>query len=328
MVATGAVAVKIVIAPDVFGPNGKGYQNDSADQDMANIGIDIIKTDKSAKKCEIGKLVKAKYRGYTAEGQVVTDTAQEDFINESRTFPLGADNLWKCFDLAIPQLSQGDRVKLSCPSYLAFGQKDQTSPLTGETIPGGTDITFDLDILGCNGLVTKAEMDPKKNLQPRSTTMQPDTCMYLQLIESENTGMDLVLSSQAQDASEQWPGKWAMFEEKVVDDEAQQWFYNAEKGTLHNAANPDYTLDIHEGWLYLANVNSKSAAKDKQYPKKARKWFFEDATSALTTTKDGIKMQVALWGQPKQWAWAQVLNSEEARDSSGAKLHIDYCYQR
>lgn len=171
-------------------------------------------------------------------------------------------------------------------------------------------------------------MDPKTYAQPRSTTMQNDTCMYLQLVESENTGMDLVLSSQQEDASEEWPGKWAMFEEKVVDDEAQQWFYDAAKGTLHNAANPDYTLDMHEGWLYLANLKSQSPDKDRSFPKKARKWFYEDATSALTTMKGSIKMQVGIWGQPKQWAWAQVASSEEVSASTSAKLHIDYCYQR
>ena len=295
MVAASAAAIKLDSKPDVFGPNGKGYSNDSPDQDMANIGIDIIQTDKSQPRCEVGKLVKAKWRGYTTDGKVVTDTTQEDFINESKTFSLGSSNVWKCLELAIPQLSQGDKAKVSCPSYLVFGQNDQQSPLTADIVPGGSDVIFDLDVLNCNGHVTKKEMDPKTYEQPRSTTMQPNTCMYLQLKSSQNSPLDLVLSTQAQDASDDFPGKWAMFEEKVVDDEAQQWFYDDVSGTIHNAANPDYSLDIHEGWLYVANLKSEN--KPKGFPKKARKWFYEDSTQALTTMFKGtIKEQVGIWG--------------------------------
>ena len=84
--------------------------------------------------------------------------------------------------------------------------------------------------------------------------MQPDSCMYLHLIESDNTALDLVLSSQANDVSKDFPGKWAMLEDKVIDDENQQWFYNAVEGSLTNKANPDYRLDDWDGYLYLANL--------------------------------------------------------------------------
>ena len=73
MAAAGTAAISIT--PDVFGPNGENYTNNSADQDMANIGIDIIQTDESeSKKCEVGKLVKAKIKGRTKDGALVTDT--------------------------------------------------------------------------------------------------------------------------------------------------------------------------------------------------------------------------------------------------------------
>ena len=42
--------------------------------------------------------------------------------------------------------------------------------------------------------------------------MQPDSCMYIHLVESDNTGYDLVLSSQGDDVSKDFPGKWAMIE--------------------------------------------------------------------------------------------------------------------
>ena len=73
--------------------------------------------------------------------------------------------------------------------------------------------------------------------------MQPDSCFYLHLIESDSTGLDLVLSTQPGNISDEMPGKWAMLEEFVRDDEAQSWFFNAQEGSLYNKANPDYRLD-------------------------------------------------------------------------------------
>lgn len=74
--------------------------------------------------------------------------------------------------------------------------------------------------------------------------MQPETCMYLHLVESDNTAYDLVLSTQSQDWNKKWPGKFCIFEDKVVDDPSQMWFYDESKGTLRNQANPGYYLDV------------------------------------------------------------------------------------
>jgi hypothetical protein len=40
----------------------------------------------------------------------------------------------------------------------------------------------------------------------------------LNLVESDSTGLNLVLSTQDDDANKNWPGKWAIIEEKVKDD--------------------------------------------------------------------------------------------------------------
>ena len=87
-------------------------------------------------------------------------------------------------------------MTLHCPSHLVFGTKDHNSPLTGEIIPKNSDIDFELEIVDCNRNLTPEEKNPKRYDQPKSTTMQPDSCMYLHLVESDNTGMDLVLSTQ------------------------------------------------------------------------------------------------------------------------------------
>lgn len=45
-------AIRIEATPDVFGPNGAQYSNESPSTDFANIGIDIVKKGRAgAKKC-------------------------------------------------------------------------------------------------------------------------------------------------------------------------------------------------------------------------------------------------------------------------------------
>jgi len=48
--ANSANAVKISKDADVFGPNGDDYENDNAELDMAEFGVDITKKGKG-KKC-------------------------------------------------------------------------------------------------------------------------------------------------------------------------------------------------------------------------------------------------------------------------------------
>jgi hypothetical protein len=60
----------------------------------------------------------------------------------------------------------------------------------------------------------------------------------LNLVESDSTGLNLVLSTQDDDANKNWPGKWAIIEEKVKDDLTQQWYYSDKDGSLHNGAFP------------------------------------------------------------------------------------------
>jgi len=50
LLANSANAVKISKDADVFGPNGDEYENDNAELDMAEFGVDITKKGKG-KKC-------------------------------------------------------------------------------------------------------------------------------------------------------------------------------------------------------------------------------------------------------------------------------------
>lgn len=119
-----------------------------------------------------------------------------------------------------------------------------------------------------------------------------------------------------------------MVEQKVVDDPAQQWFFNEKDGSIHNAANPDYFLDEHQGWLYVANVHHKGEHVDQDFPTTPRKWFYEGSNQALTTEVEGIKTQVAIWQQPQQWAWAEVGPAEALGNEASSKWRIEYCFDR
>ena len=105
-----------------------------------------------------------------------------------------------------------------------------------------------------------------------------------------------------------------MIEEKVVDDPAQQWYWNEKDGSMRNAANPDYRLDTITGWLYLADLKKSDEGGD-EFPKSARKWFYDSATSALTTELfEDYQVQAAIWGQPQKWAYVEVGPSEKLKD--------------
>jgi FKBP-type peptidyl-prolyl cis-trans isomerase len=45
---------------------------------------------------------------------------QED-DNRPKTFALGNADVFRCWELAIPQLKKGAKARLSCPSDLAWG---------------------------------------------------------------------------------------------------------------------------------------------------------------------------------------------------------------
>jgi len=201
---------------DVYGPNGDGYENDSATYDLSRIGVDITKKGKG-KKCTEGDWTTVSWKGYLKDGRLVTDSTQEA-DGRSKTFALGNSDVFKCWELALPSLRKGAKARLSCPADLTWGGAYTQSPMGGEPIPEHSDIDFDIVVEDCN---RTPDHNTKAEVQPRTTTMQPNACMYLHLEEGDHTGYDLVLSTEEDDFSEHWPAKYAMLEQKVLDDTAQ-----------------------------------------------------------------------------------------------------------
>lgn len=144
-----ASAIKTKAGPDVYGPNGDGYENTSAGYDLSRIGIDITERSTETKKCAPGDWTTVHWAGYLRDGREITNSRGEPG-GLPKTFSLGAREVFHCWDLAITQLHKGDKAHLSCPSYYAYGGAFTQAPLGGEPIPLHSDIDFDIEILDCN----------------------------------------------------------------------------------------------------------------------------------------------------------------------------------
>jgi hypothetical protein len=200
--------------PDVFGPNGVGYTNTDASADVANIGIDISNAG-TGDNCKVGDWTTVHWVGSLPDGRVVTDSRAEPG-GLPKTFALGASEVFRCWDLAIPQLKKGAKATLHCPSYYSWGGAYTQAPLGGAPIPLNTDVNFDIEIVDCNRTpVWTSYYD-----QPKTTTMQPNKCMWLHLEEADATANDMVLT--ASDEGD------IIVHHKEKTDKAQQWYWNAD----------------------------------------------------------------------------------------------------
>ena len=210
---TESQAIKQLSSPDVYGPNGEAYSNIDATYDLSRIGIDVTKTTKGAEACRSGDWTTVHWIGTLPDGRVVTDSRAEPG-GLPKTFALGAHEVFSCWDFAIPKLHKGDTARISCPSYYAWGGAYTQSPLGGEPIPLNTDVNFDIEVVDCNR--TPDYFTDYFN-QPKTTTMQPNKCMWLHLEESNDTGNDMVLTEQESDV---------IIHNKQTNDPTQWWTYD------------------------------------------------------------------------------------------------------
>lgn len=206
-----AMKQRTVGAPDVYGPNGDGYSNTDAAYDLSRIGISVTQAGQGAN-CKVGDWTTVHWTGTLPDGRVITDSRAEPG-GLPKTFALGAHEVFNCWDLAIPKLQQGSKARLSCPSYFAYGGAFTWAPIGGEPIPLHSDVNFDIEVVECN---RTPDFTDYFN-QPRTTTMQPNRCMWLHLQEADSTGNDMVLTEQE--------GK-AIVHHKQRGDPSQQWRWN------------------------------------------------------------------------------------------------------
>ena len=116
-----------------------------------------------------------------------------------------------------------------------------------------------------------------------------------------------------------------MVEQKVVDDESQQWYYNEKTGGIHNGEDPDYFLDFDFGWAMIADLR-KNKKTSEHFPKKVREWFYEPVTQELTTNVDGVRTSLNVMDQPKNWQSVNITPSNTLVGRETGQWRIEYCW--
>lgn len=244
-------AIRTSAGPDVYGPNGNGYSNTDASYDLSRIGINVTQ-DGKGDQCKVGDWTTIHWTATLHDGRVVSDSRAEPG-GLPKTFALGAHEVFSCWDLAIPKLKEGSKARLSCPSYYAWGGAYTWAPIGGEPIPLHSDVYFDVEVVECN---RTPEFTGYFN-QPITTTMQPNRCMWLHLVEADHTGNEMVLTEQE---------GHAIVHNKQRGDTSQQWKWN-DKQQLINIGTGKQLVD-DSGDAELATEGSV--------------WWYDSETERIT----------------------------------------------
>jgi len=271
--------------PDVYGPNGDNYKNTAPDYDLSRIGIDIT-TKGSGPKCKPGDWTTVKWDGYLKDGRHITSSASEHG-GEPKTFSLGASEVFKCWDLAITQLHQGDKAHLDCPSHYAYGTAFTWAPVGGEPVPLGSDMDFEIEVVECNRVPEFTE----QVAQPVTTTMQPGRCMYLHSVAAEEEGTPLVITCENEDrisapGFHYFPAVPCYLDEWVKENPHQEFHYEESTGYVRDDAH-HWELCSQAGYLALCDWASYSPYyAHSAFSSSHTDWLYDGVTQTLQHKTD------------------------------------------
>lgn len=193
-----------------MGKNGKDWLNNSPDYEMSQIGIDI-KTAGTGDKCKTGDWATIAWTGALTNGNIVTSSADEA-DGKPKTFTVGGAEVFKCWDNALPELKEGTKATIKCPSNQVWGSLETTSPIGNDQIPKNSDITFEIEVIHCNISPYIAPVE----VQPVTSTLQPDRCFVFH--SDQSSEVDYVLATE-----ETSNGSWRNgIVEQYVKDDAEQ----------------------------------------------------------------------------------------------------------
>ena len=120
---------------------------------------------------------------------------------------------------------------MHCPAYQVWGSAKLSAPLGGEPIPRNSDVDFTIEVLECN---RTPNHNTVAEVQPQTTTMQRNKCMWLHLEEADSTQNDMVLTAQEDGV--------AIVHHKEKTDKSQQWYWN-DDGSLTVGASSGTALN-------------------------------------------------------------------------------------
>ncbi len=111
----------------------------------------------------IGQFLFVHYTGSLPDGKVFDSSRTK---GERYRTKIGRYELLKCWEEVLKRMTLGERIKVVCPSHLAFG-KDVGE---GFLVPANTDVTYDIELLEIQndpeeeGYVPSQEEEPKAEL--------------------------------------------------------------------------------------------------------------------------------------------------------------------
>lgn len=187
------------------------------------------------------------WKSILGDGREIENTRErfgEGQISRPDVITVGSRQSFNCFDIAFPQLREGDKATLHCPSYYAYGGAHTISPLSDFVIPLNSDITFEVEMLKCG--VAPHKQDESVFVQPHTTTMQPNKCIVFRSYHEQGSGnTDFVLTTVPYEGNDDL--RQLAIEHYQVDDKDQQWYYDDKYGEIYNDAYPDLRVDAHGG---------------------------------------------------------------------------------
>lgn len=277
-------AVTIRAAPDVFGPNGANYANNSPSQDLARIGISVNQAG-SGPTCRPGDWATVHWTAYLMDNRMVSDSKSEG-QGLPKVFNVGKSEVFKCWDLAVPQLQQGTKATVTCPAHYAWGNAYTQAPLGGEPIPLNSDIRFELEVVECNRTPDDHAAWTDRGTQPRTTTMQPEICLYMHHRESEeHESTPLALNCDLDSG--------CGLEEFVWDDKNQQfWWAHGRLWTFP---------DGREGSSKCVGIGANNKLQLSSFPG-CNEVFFNDKEQTLEiSNKAGLTFEMTT-SQARKWS--------------------------
>ena len=127
-----------------------GYGNDAITQGMEHIKVIKHKKikEKTGRKCEPGDWVTAHYKTFNKHDEKLEDTKSFK-KGKPKNFPMGHYQVPKCWEIALTSLKAGERIKMECPAFYAYGGEEKYGHFGSVKIPANSDLIFELDVLNC-----------------------------------------------------------------------------------------------------------------------------------------------------------------------------------
>ena len=115
--------------------------NNTKDENFKNLfKVEYIKDGDNKNFPSPGERVTVHYTGQFENGKKFDSSVDR---NQPFQFNVQTGEVIKCWDEVVSRMSLGEKLKVVCPSKLAYGSRG-----AGRTIPPNTDIGFEIELLG------------------------------------------------------------------------------------------------------------------------------------------------------------------------------------